>query len=98
VTIYHNVKPRARDLILFYLADISKKQGIIVKLEEKITVLETKAAAQEATISSLCKEVRLLKESNNDRDQASRGLTLCLFGLPLTKDEQDRTITTSSVA
>jgi hypothetical protein len=29
------------DLILFYLADISKKQGIIVKLEEKITVLKS---------------------------------------------------------
>jgi uncharacterized coiled-coil protein SlyX len=86
------------DLILFYLADISKKQGIIVKLEEKITVLESKTASQEATISSLCKEVRMLKESNNDRDQASRGLTLRLFGLPLTKDEQDGTKTTSSVA
>jgi hypothetical protein len=38
------------DLIMFFLADISKKQGIIVQLESK-------AASQGATISSSSKEV-----------------------------------------
>ncbi len=49
------------DLIMFVLADITKKQNIIVKLEEKNTILESKAASQGATISSSSKEVKLLK-------------------------------------
>jgi hypothetical protein len=77
------------DLILHVLAGVTKKQEIIIKLEEKVISLETKTAAQEAVIDSLKKEVQHLKESSNDRDQADRGNTLCLFGLPLSKDDRD---------
>jgi hypothetical protein len=86
------------DLILHVLAGVAKKQEIIIKLEEKVISLETKTAAQEAVINSLKKEVQHLKESSNDRDQADRGNTLRLFGLPLSRDERDGNKTTAAVA
>jgi len=86
------------DLILHVLAGVAKKQEIIIKLEEKVLSLETKTAAQEAVINSLKKEVQHLKESSNDRDQADRGNTLRLFGLPLSRDERDGNKTTAAVA
>ncbi len=86
------------DLILHVLAGVAKKQEIIIKLEEKVISLETKTAAQEAVIDSLKKEVQHLKESSNDRDQADRGNTLRLFGLPFSRDERDGNKTTAAVA
>jgi hypothetical protein len=98
-----NIPPNASmeekiDLILHVLAGVAKKQEIIIKLEEKVSSLESKAAAQEAVISSLTKEVHSLKEASNDRDQADRGNTLRLFGLPLSKEERDGNKTTAAVA
>jgi hypothetical protein len=43
------------------------------------------------------KAIKMLKENNKARDQASRGNTLLLFGLPLSKDELDWTKTTAPV-
>jgi hypothetical protein len=85
------------DLILFFMAGMAKKLEVINKLEVTVANLEAKSTSQEATITSLCKEVKSLKENINNRDQADRGNTLRLFGLPMSREESDSSKTTAAV-
>jgi len=85
------------DLILFFLAGMAKKQEQVDALVVQVNTLEAKLASQEIIINTLSKESRTAKEAINNREQADRGNTLRLFGLPLTTDEQDGNKTISSI-
>jgi ParB-like chromosome segregation protein Spo0J len=52
---------------------LADSQVKVTKLENRVTVLET--------------EVKKLKEAANDRDQADKGRTVRLFGVPITEEE-----------
>jgi hypothetical protein len=61
-------------------AEISETKKMLAESQEKVTKLESRVVTLE-------REVKSLKESANDRDQADKGRTVRLFGYPVTEEE-----------
>jgi septal ring factor EnvC (AmiA/AmiB activator) len=59
-------------------AEISETKKMLADSQIKVSQLESK-------VQTLEKEVKKLKESANDRDQADKYLTVRLFGYPITE-------------
>jgi DNA-binding transcriptional MerR regulator len=61
-------------------SDIAETKKMLADSQAKVTKLETKVAALE-------KEVKKLKETSNDREQAAKSRTIRLFGYASTEEE-----------
>jgi len=60
------------NLIIKEMAKFSEVAAEVVMVTGRVTVLESKATAQDTSIASLVSEVKLLKEQANERDQAGK--------------------------
>jgi len=70
------------DLIIKEMAKFSDVAAEVAMVTGRVTVLESKATAQDTSIASLVSEVKLLKEQANERDQAGKLNALRIFNFP----------------
>ncbi len=71
------------DMLLSAVATLLQGQEKLEKMTSTVAALEAKVTSQEATINSMGKEIKKLKEQANDRDQQARDLTVRLFNFPV---------------
>jgi hypothetical protein len=79
------------DLLLEAVGNVLKSQANLEKLVSRVSTLEATVAAQQTHISSLTKEVRILKDQANTWDQMKRANTLCLFNFPCSDGDANLT-------
>ncbi len=76
------------DMLLAAMGSLLEGQAKIEKLTSTVCSLEKKVASQEATITTMQKEMKRMKEQLNDNDQQSRTQFVRLFN-------DDRWLTTT---
>jgi len=72
------------DIIIGNLSELSAKFD---RLEAKVSTLQAVSDSHGAAIAGLEKEVKLLKEAGNLRDQQSRNTVIRIFNLPVSEGE-----------
>jgi len=75
------------DMLLAAMGSLLEGQAKIEKLTSTVCSLEKKVASQEATITTMQKEMRRMKEQLNDSDQHSRTQFVRLFNFPMADDD-----------
>jgi hypothetical protein len=75
------------DMLLAAMGSLLEGQAKIEKLTSTVCSLEKKVASQEATITTMQKEMKRMKEQLNDSDQHSRTHFVRLFNFPMADDD-----------
>jgi CII-binding regulator of phage lambda lysogenization HflD len=86
------------DMLLSAVATLPQGQEKLEKMTSRVVALKAKVASQEATINSMGKEIKRLKEQANDRDQQARDLTVRLFNFPIADGDTAETGRIFSIA
>jgi hypothetical protein len=75
------------DIIISSMAALLKGQEAINTLLKRVDVLEKTVTDQKTVIESLRKEVRLLKDSDNNRELQQRSSAVRIFNFPVSEGE-----------